>query len=168
MCDKVGVLHPGVEGMNPAQVQMAQITNKSGIQGKLADAMKGADIFVGVSAPGIVTTEMVASMAKDAIVFAMANPTPEIMPDLAKAGGARIVGTGRSDFPNQINNVLVFPGLFKGALAARRKITQEIKLNVAHALADMIPAEELNEENLIPYAFDPRVADTIANAVIHS
>ena len=107
-------------------------------------------------------------MAKDAIVFAMANPTPEIMPDLAKSGGARIVGTGRSDFPNQINNVLVFPGLFKGALAARRKITQEIKLNVAHALADMIPAVELNEENLIPYAFDPRVADTIANAVIHS
>ncbi|MBQ7916600.1 MAG: NADP-dependent malic enzyme [Firmicutes bacterium] len=168
LCDKVGVLHPGVEGMNPAQAQMAQITNKSGITGKLADALKGADIFVGVSAPGIVTTEMVASMAKDAIVFAMANPTPEIMPDLAKAGGARIVGTGRSDFPNQINNVLVFPGLFKGALAARRKITQQIKLNVAHALADMIPADELNEENLIPYAFDPRVADTIANAVINS
>lgn len=166
LCDKVGILQEETPGMNPVQAEMSRITNKEGLKGSLADALVGADIFVGVSAPNIVTQEMVASMNSDAIVFAMANPVPEIMPDVAKAGGARIVGTGRSDFPNQINNVLVFPGLFKGALAARCKITEEIKLGVAHVLANMIPAEELTEENLIPYAFDPRVADTIANEVI--
>lgn len=168
LCDKVGILQAETEGMNPAQTEMVKITNKSGMKGTLADALKGADIFVGVSAPNIVSKDMIASMNHDAIVFSMANPVPEIMPDLAKEGGARIVGTGRSDFPNQINNVLVFPGLFKGALQARCKITEEIKLNVAHALADMIPEEELTEENLIPYAFDPRVADTIANAVMNT
>ena len=166
LCDKVGILQAETPGMNPVQAEMSRITNKEGLRGSLADALVGADIFVGVSAPNIVTQEMVASMNSDAIVFAMANPVPEIMPDVAKAGGARIVGTGRSDFPNQINNVLVFPGLFKGALAARCKITEEIKLGVAHVLANMIPAGELTEENLIPYAFDPRVADTIANEVI--
>lgn len=166
LCDKVGILQEETPGMNPVQAEMSRITNKEGLKGSLADALAGADIFVGVSAPNIVTQEMVASMNSDAIVFAMANPVPEIMPDVAKAGGARIVGTGRSDFPNQINNVLVFPGLFKGALAARCKITEEIKLGVAHVLANMIPAEELTEENLIPYAFDPRVADTIADEVI--
>lgn len=166
LCDKVGILQEETPGMNPVQAEMSRITNKEGLKGSLADALAGADIFVGVSAPNIVTQEMVASMNSDAIVFAMANPVPEIMPDVAKAGGVRIVGTGRSDFPNQINNVLVFPGLFKGALAARCKITEEIKLGVAHVLANMIPAEELTEENLIPYAFDPRVADTIANEVI--
>ena len=166
LCDKVGILQEETPGMNPVQAEMSRITNKEGLKGSLADALAGADIFVGVSAPNIVTQEMVASMNSDAIVFAMANPVPEIMPDVAKAGGARIVGTGRSDFPNQINNVLVFPGLFKGALAARCKITEEIKLGVAHVLANMIPAEELTEENPIPYAFDPRVADTIANEVI--
>ena len=166
LCDKVGILQEETPGMNPVQAEMSRITNKERLKGSLADALAGADIFVGVSAPNIVTQEMVASMNSDAIVFAMANPVPEIMPDVAKAGGARIVGTGRSDFPNQINNVLVFPGLFKGALAARCKITEEIKLGVAHVLANMIPAEELTEENLIPYAFDPRVADTIANEVI--
>ncbi len=168
MCDKVGILHPETEGMNPSQAQMAAITNKTGLKGTLADALKGADIMVGVSAPHIVTKEMIATMAHDAIVFAMANPVPEIMPEEAKAGGARIVGTGRSDYPNQINNVLIFPGLFKGALAARTKITEEIKLAGAHALAEMIPDDELNEENLIPYAFDPRLADTIAQAVIRT
>ena len=168
MCDKVGILHPETEGMNESQAQMAAITNKTGLKGTLADALKGADIMVGVSAPHIVTKEMIATMAKDAIVFAMANPVPEIMPEEAKAGGARIVGTGRSDYPNQINNVLIFPGLFKGALAARTKITEEIKLAGAHALAEMIPDDELNEENLIPYAFDPRLADTIAQAVIRT
>ncbi|MBQ5960966.1 MAG: NADP-dependent malic enzyme [Firmicutes bacterium] len=166
MCDKVGILHPETEGMNESQAKMAAITNKTGLKGTLADALKGADIMVGVSAPHIVSKEMIATMAKDAIVFAMANPVPEIMPEEAKAGGARIVGTGRSDYPNQINNVLIFPGLFKGALAARTKITEEIKLAGAHALAEMIPDDELNEENLIPYAFDPRLADTIAQAVI--
>lgn len=168
LCDKAGILQEETPGMNSVQKEMTKVTNRSGIRGTLADALRGADIFVGVSAPGIVTAEMVAAMNQDSIVFAMANPVPEIMPDLAKAGGARIVGTGRSDFPNQINNVLIFPGLFRGALAARCKITERIKLHVAHALANMIPASELSEENLIPYAFDPRVADTIAGAVVES
>ncbi len=168
LCDKAGILQAGMPGMNPAQEEMSRITNKEGLSGSLADALRGADIFVGVSAPHIVTREMVSAMNKDGIVFAMANPVPEIMPEEAKAGGARVIGTGRSDFPNQINNVLVFPGLFKGALKARCKITEEIKLNVAHVLANLIPAEELSEENLIPYAFDPRVADAIANEVIRT
>ncbi len=166
LCDSRGTIYQGRPGLNAAKEAIAAVTNPRGVQGKLADALRGADIFLGVSAPGVVTAEMVSTMAKDAIVFAMANPVPEIMPDEAKAGGARIVGTGRSDFPNQINNVLIFPGLFKGALAARTKITQNIKLAAAHALADLVPEEELNEENLIPYAFDERVAPTIAAAVI--
>jgi malate dehydrogenase (oxaloacetate-decarboxylating) len=132
----------------------------------LADALKGADIFVGVSAPGIVTPEMVASMNSDAILFAMANPVPEIMPDLAKQAGARIVGTGRSDFPNQVNNVVAFPGIFKGALEGRAtQITEEMKLAAANAIAALVPEEELNDENILPEAFDPRVAETVSQAV---
>lgn len=166
LCDKVGILGPDTQGMNWAQKEMTQYTNKGGLQGTLADAMRGADIFVGVSAPGIVSQEMVASMNEKAILFAMANPVPEIMPDLAKQAGAAVVGTGRSDFPNQINNVLVFPGLFKGALAARTKITEAMKLEVAYALADLIPPEELSSDNVIPQPFDPRVPEAIAAAVM--
>lgn len=152
--------------MNPIQKQMAEVTNPAGETGTLADAMKNADIFVGVSAPGIVSAEMVASMNKDAILFAMANPVPEIMPDIAKAAGARVVGTGRSDFPNQINNVVAFPGIFKGALEGRAKqITEEMKMAAALAIASLVPEEELNEDNIMPEAFDPRVADTVAEAV---
>jgi len=153
--------------MNWAQKEMTKVTNKENLKGDLKDALKGADLFIGVSAPGIVTKEMVASMNKDAIIFAMANPVPEIMPDLAKEAGARIVGTGRSDFPNQVNNVLVFPGIFKGALAARAtQITEEMKLAAAHAIAGMIPKEALNEENILPKPFDEGVADKVAQAVI--
>ena len=145
---------------------MAQVTNPAGETGTLADALKQADIFVGVSAPGIVTKEMVASMNKDSILFAMANPVPEIMPDLAKEAGAKIVGTGRSDFPNQINNVVAFPGIFKGALEGRAlQITEEMKLAAAHAIAGLVPDEELNETNIMPEAFDPKVAEAVAEAV---
>ena len=134
--------------------------------GTLADALKGADIFVGVSAPNIVSKEMVASMNKDAILFAMANPVPEIMPDLAKEAGAKVVGTGRSDFPNQVNNVVAFPGIFKGALEGRAtQITEEMKLAAANAIAGLVPEEELNENNILPEAFDPRVADTVSKAI---
>lgn len=143
-----------------------EVTNLSGRTGTLSDALQGADIFVGVSAPGIVTREMVASMNRDAILFAMANPVPEIMPDLAKAAGARVVGTGRSDFPNQINNVVAFPGIFKGALEGRAvRITEEMKLAAAQAIASLVPPEELHEDNIMPEAFDPRVADRVAAAV---
>jgi len=167
LCDKIGILHKDAEGMNWAQKEMTKVTNKENLKGDLKDALKGADLFIGVSAPGIVTKEMVASMNKDAIIFAMANPVPEIMPDLAKEAGARIVGTGRSDFPNQVNNVLVFPGIFKGALAARAtQITEEMKLAAAHAIAGMIPKEALNEENILPKPFDEGVADKVAQAVI--
>ena len=145
---------------------MAEVTNLSGQNGVLADAMKSADIFIGVSAPNIVSEEMVASMNKDAILFAMANPTPEIMPDLAKKAGARVVGTGRSDFPNQVNNVVAFPGIFKGALEGRAKqITEEMKLAAANAIAGLVSEEELNENNILPEAFDPRVADTVSKAI---
>mgnify|MGYP001755785132 FL=1 len=138
----------------------------SGQNGVLADAMKSADIFIGVSAPNIVSEEMVASMNKDAILFAMANPTPEIMPDLAKKAGARVVGTGRSDFPNQVNNVVAFPGIFKGALEGRAKqITEEMKLAAAHAIASLVPDSELNEDNILPEAFNPDVADVVSKAV---
>ena len=148
------------------QEKMAQVTNPAGETGTLADALKQADIFVGVSAPGIVTKEMVASMNKDSILFAMANPVPEIMPDLAKEAGAKIVGTGRSDFPNQINNVVAFPGIFKGALEGRAlQITEEMKLAAAHAIAGLVPDEELNETNIMPEAFDPKVAEAVAEAV---
>ena len=145
---------------------MAEITNQEGKSGSLADALQGADIFIGVSAPNSVTEEMVKSMNSDPFIFAMANPVPEIMPDVAKAAGARIIGTGRSDFPNQINNVVAFPGIFKGALEGRaRQITEEMKMAAATALAELISEEDLNEENIIPEAFDPRVADAVAEAV---
>lgn len=166
MCDKVGIVSKDTPGLNYMQLKMTEVTNLENQTGSLADAMKGADIFVGVSAPGVVSAEMVASMNKDAILFAMANPVPEIMPDVAKAAGAKVVGTGRSDFPNQVNNVVAFPGIFRGALEGRAKqITEEIKLAAATAIAGLVSAEELNEENILPQPFDPRVADVVANAV---
>lgn len=166
MCDKVGIVSKKTEGLNWMQQKMAELTNLEQQTGTLADAMKGADIFVGVSAPGIVTPEMVASMNKDAILFAMANPVPEIMPDIAKAAGAKVVGTGRSDFPNQVNNVVAFPGIFKGALEGRAaKITEEMKLAAANAIASLVPDKELNEDNIMPEAFNPRVAEVVAEAV---
>lgn len=145
---------------------MTRFTNLKNETGSLADAFQGTDIFIGVSAPGIVTKEMVASMNRNAILFAMANPVPEIMPDLAKAAGARVVGTGRSDFPNQINNVVAFPGIFKGALEGGAvRITEEMKLAAAEAIASLVPADELNEDHIMPQPFDPRVADLVAEAV---
>lgn len=166
MCDKVGIISKETEGLNWMQEKMAQVTNPNNETGLLADAMKGADIFVGVSAPGIVSEEMVASMNKDAILFAMANPVPEIMPDVAKKAGAKVVGTGRSDFPNQVNNVVAFPGIFKGALEGRAtQITEDMKLAAALAIAGLVSDEEINEDNIMPQAFDPRVADVVANAV---
>lgn len=166
LCDKVGILSKTTEGLNWMQEKMMDVTNLSGRTGSLADALKGADIFVGVSAPGIVTEEMVASMNDDAILFAMANPVPEIMPDLAKKAGARVVGTGRSDFPNQVNNVIAFPGIFKGALEGRAtQITEEMKLAAANALANLIPENELSEENILPEAFNPKAAQAVADAV---
>ena len=166
MCDINGIVSKDSEGLNWAQTEIAQITNLRNAKGTLADALKGADIFVGVSAPGIVSQEMVASMAKDAILFAMANPVPEIMPDLAKEAGAKVVGTGRSDFPNQVNNVEVFPGIFKGALEGRASaITEEMKLAAATAIASLISDEELSDTNILPATFDPRLADTVAKAV---
>ena len=166
MCDKVGIVSRDTEGLNWMQQKMTEVTNPKNETGSLADAMKGADIFVGVSAPGIVTEEMVASMNKDAILFAMANPVPEIMPDLAKKAGARVVGTGRSDFPNQVNNVVAFPGIFKGALEGRAtQITEEMKLAAANAIASLVPEDELSDDNIMPEAFMPQVADAVAEAV---
>ena len=166
MCDKTGMLCKGMEGLNWMQEKMVEVTNLEHKTGTLADALKGADIFVGVSAPGIVSQEMVASMNKDSIVFAKANPVPEIMPDLAKAAGARVVGTGRSDFPNQVNNVLIFPGIFRGALEGRATaITEEMKLAAANAIAALVDDSELSDENILPAAFDPRVADAVSKAV---
>ncbi|WP_138303232.1 MULTISPECIES: NADP-dependent malic enzyme [Eubacteriales] len=166
MCDINGIIGEHSENLNWMQKEMAKVTNLEKKTGTLADALKGADIFVGVSAPGIVTQEMVASMNKDSILFAMANPVPEIMPDLAKEAGARVVGTGRSDFPNQVNNVVAFPGIFKGALEGRAtQITEEMKLAAAHAIAGLVPDEELSEDNILPEAFDPRVADVVSRAV---
>ncbi|MGN0436154.1 MAG: NADP-dependent malic enzyme [Wujia sp.] len=166
LVDKAGSLCPGEDWMNPAQVEMAEITNKDRQRGPLAEIMKGKDVFIGVSAPNIVTAEMVASMAKDPIVFAMANPTPEIMPEEAKKGNVRVMATGRSDYPNQINNVLVFPGIFRGALDARATgITEEMKMAAARAIASIVSDEELNEEYIIPGAFDERVAKVVAKAV---
>ena len=166
MCDKTGMLCKGIEGLNWMQEKMVEVTNLEHKTGTLADALKGADIFVGVSAPGIVSQEMVASMNKDSILFAMANPVPEIMPDLAKAAGARVVGTGRSDFPNQVNNVLIFPGIFRGALEGRATaITEEMKLAAANAIAALVDDSELSDENILPAAFDPRVADAVSKAV---
>lgn len=166
LCDKVGIVSTSTEGLNWMQEKMAKITNPNNETGTLADALKGADIFVGVSAPNIVTPEMVQSMAPDSILFAMANPTPEIMPDVAKAAGARIVGTGRSDFPNQVNNVVAFPGIFKGALEGRAtQITEEMKLAAANAIAGLVPDNELSEDNIMPEAFNPKVAELVAEAV---
>ena len=166
MCDKSGILSKTSPDLNWMQEKMMDVTNPDQENGKLADALKGADVFVGVSAPGIVTKEMAQGMNKDAIMFAMANPVPEIMPDVAKEAGVRVIGTGRSDFPNQVNNVLVFPGIFRGALEGRAKqITEEMKLAAATALAGLIPDDELNDENILPAAFDERVADVISAAV---
>lgn len=166
MCDKMGIVSKDAEGLNWMQQKMTEVTNPNHETGSLADAMKGADIFVGVSAPGIVSQEMVASMNKDSILFAMANPVPEIMPDLAKAAGAKVVGTGRSDFPNQVNNVVAFPGIFKGALEGRAtQITEEMKLAAAIAIAGLVPEDELSADNIMPEAFNPKVADVVADAV---
>ena len=166
LCDKFGALYEGNENMNWAQQEIAKVTNLEKKQGKLADLLVGADVFVGVSAPNLVTTEMVRTMNKDAIVFACANPTPEIFPDDAKAGGARVVSTGRSDYPNQINNVLAFPGIFRGALDVRASdINEEMKMAAAMALAGIISDDELNENNIIPQPFDPRVVPAVAKAV---
>ena len=166
MCDINGIISKNSPNLNWMQQQMTEVTNLEERTGTLADALKGADIFVGVSAPNIVSKEMVASMNKDAILFAMENPVPEIMPDLAKEAGAKVVGTGRSDFPNQVNNVVAFPGIFKGALEGRAtQITEEMKLAAANAIAGLVPEEELNENNILPEAFDPRVADTVSKAI---
>ncbi len=166
MCDKTGIVSKQTEGLNWMQQKMTEVTNLQNMTGTLADAMKDADIFIGVSAPGIVSEEMVASMNKDAILFAMANPVPEIMPDLAKKAGAKVVGTGRSDFPNQVNNVVAFPGIFKGALEGRAtQITEEMKLAAALAIAGLVPEEELDEDNIMPEAFNPKVAEVVAEAV---
>ena len=166
LCDKAGIISRDSEGLNFMQEKMALLTNPNQEKGSLADAMRGADIFVGVSAPGIVTPEMVSSMNHDSILFAMANPVPEIMPDLAKEAGARIVGTGRSDFPNQVNNVVAFPGIFKGALEGRAvQITEEMKLAAAHAIAGLVPEDELSDVNIMPEAFRPEVAQVVADAV---
>lgn len=166
ICGLYGILSNDVKDLNWAQKEMAQLTNLEGKNGVLADAMVGADIFIGVSAPNIVTKEMVASMNKDAIIFAMANPTPEIMPDLAKEAGARVVGTGRSDFPNQVNNVVAFPGIFKGALEGRAKqITEEMKLAAANAIASLVPDDQLSENFILPEAFNPEVSEVVSKAV---
>jgi malate dehydrogenase (oxaloacetate-decarboxylating) len=167
MCDKSGILSKNSDGLNWMQESMMDVTNLDGKTGSLADALVGADVFVGVSAPNIVTPEMVASMNKDSILFAMANPVPEIMPDVAKAAGARVVGTGRSDFPNQVNNVIAFPGIFKGALKGRAtQITEEMKLAAALAIANLIPDSELSDTNILPEAFDPKVTDAVCEAVM--
>jgi malate dehydrogenase (oxaloacetate-decarboxylating) len=166
MCDKFGIICEGMENLSPVHNEMAKLTNREKINGTLAEALKGADVFIGVSAPGIVTPDMVKTMAKDAIMFPMANPTPEIMPDIAKEAGARVVGTGRSDFPNQINNVLAFPGIFRGAPDCRAKcINEEMKVAASYALASLIPDEEITEENIIVSALDKRVASAVAEAV---
>ena len=162
MCDKVGIVSKDTEGLNWMQKKMTEVTNLNNETGSLADALKGADIFIGVSAPNIVTPEMVASMNRDSILFAMANPVP----DVAKAAGARVVGTGRSDFPNQVNNVVAFPGIFKGALEGRAtQITEEMKLAAAEAIAGLVPADKLSDDNIMPEAFDPQVAEVVADAV---
>ena len=166
MCDREGIIGKDYPNLNWMQKKMTEVTNLENASGTLADALKGADIFVGVSAPNIVTPEMVASMNHDSILFAMANPVPEIMPDVAKAAGARVVGTGRSDFPNQVNNVVAFPGIFRGALEGHAKqITDKMKLAAANAIAALVSDEDLNEDNIMPEAFDPRVADVVADAV---
>ena len=166
LCDREGIIYKDAPWLNPAQKEMTEITNTENMQGSLTDAFVNTDIFIGTSAPNIVSVDMIKSMNQDAIVFALANPVPEIMPHLAKEGGARIIGTGRSDFPNQVNNVLAFPGIFKGALEGRAaQITEEMKIAAAYAIAEMIPEDKLTEENIIPQPFDPGVADKVADAV---
>jgi len=167
MCDRSGAIYEGrPDHMNPAKVEMAKLTNREKRAGSLADMLVGADVFIGVSAPGTVTADMVKTMNRDAIIFACANPTPEIFPDEAKAGGARVISTGRSDFPNQINNVLAFPGVFRGAFDVRaRDINEPMKIAAAYALAGLIADDELSEEYIIPAPFDPRVKDAVASAV---
>ena len=167
MVDRFGIVCEGMEELNPEQARMAKVTNLEHVRGSLADAVRGADIFFGVSAPNVLKPEMIRSMAADPIVFAMANPTPEIMPDEAKAAGARVVGTGRSDFPNQINNVLAFPGIFRGALDCRAsEINEEMKVATSHALADLVKPEELSEDYILPNALDKRISRAVADAVI--
>ena len=167
LCDRSGMICESNPKLNEEKAAMAKITNREHLTGSLADAMKNSDVFIGVSAPGVVTEEMVASMNKDAIVLAMSNPTPEIMPDLAKKAGARIIGTGRSDFPNQINNVLCFPGIFRGALDCRAKeINEEMKIAASYAIASLVDESELNEDYILPYAFDKRIGKTVSEAVI--
>lgn len=166
LCDSKGIVSKNSPKLNKVKLEMLKVTNLENKEGTLADAVVGADIFIGVSAPGVLTQDMVKTMNKDAIIFAMANPVPEIMPDEAKAAGARIVGTGRSDFPNQINNVVAFPGIFKGALEGRAsQITEEMKLAAAEAIASLVDEKDLNEDNIMPQPFDPRVAETVAAAV---
>ena len=166
MTDRKGAIYEGREGLNPIKREMAKITNRERVAGSLADVIKGADVFIGVSAPGTLTKEMVESMAKDPIIFACANPVPEIMPDEAKAGGAAVVSTGRSDFPNQVNNVLAFPGIFRGALDVRAtRINEEMKIAAAKAIASCVSDDELNADYILPHAFDPRVKDAVASAV---
>ena len=166
MCDREGIIGKDYPNLNWMQKEMTEVTNLENKKGSLADALVGADIFVGVSAPNIVSAERVASMNRDAIIFAMANPAPEIMPDVAKAAGAKVVGTGRSDFPNQVNNVVAFPGIFKGALEGRAtQITEDMKLAAANALANLVDPEQLNEDFILPEAFDPRVAQVVSQAV---
>lgn len=166
MCDRQGAIYKGREGLNPVKTEMAEISNQSMLKGSLKDVIMGADVFIGVSAPGTLTENMVRSMAKDPIVFACANPTPEIFPDEAKRGGAAVVATGRSDFPNQVNNVLAFPGIFRGALDVRAKdINDEMKIAAAYALAGLVSEEDLSPDYIIPKAFDPRVKDAVADAV---
>ena len=166
MTDRTGAIYKGREGLNPIKEEMAEITNANCEKGTLAEVIKGADVFIGVSAPGTLTKEMVQTMAKDAIIFACANPTPEIFPDEAKAGGAAVVSTGRSDFPNQVNNVLCFPGIFRGALDVRASdINDEMKVAAAYAIAGLVSEEELNADYILPAAFDPRVKDAVAAAV---
>jgi malate dehydrogenase (oxaloacetate-decarboxylating) len=169
MVDRFGIIDEGMAELNPAQAEMALKTNRSHLRGSLKDALLNADVFIGVSAPNVVTEEMVRSMASDAVVFAMANPVPEIMPDLAKAAGARVIGTGRSDFPNQINNVLAFPGIFRGALDCRATaINEEMKMAASHALAGLVSSQELNEDYILPNPLDKRVSRAVADAVMRA
>lgn len=166
LCDRTGAIYEGRENLNPSKTEIAKVTNRGMVKGGLKDAIVGTDIFIGVSAPGVLTEEMIKTMHKDPIVLAMANPTPEIMPDEAKAAGAKIVGTGRSDFPNQINNVVAFPGIFRGALDVRASaITENMKIAAAYAIASLVDDDKLNEDYILPYAFDERIKDTVANAV---
>ena len=166
LCDRTGAIYEGREKLNPSKTEIAKVTNRGMVKGGLKDAIIGTDIFIGVSAPGVLTEEMIKTMHKDPIVLAMANPTPEIMPDEAKAAGAKIVGTGRSDFPNQINNVVAFPGIFRGALDVRASaITENMKIAAAYAIASLVDDDKLNEDYILPYAFDERIKDTVANAV---